>query len=101
MCVGVLMNYLQPSQYAAYGLGAETSDALVAMASALMDGWCRRPTLAAQMYVERVRITAGAQTARLSYGPLAAGAVTAVRVRLARPRRGERQAELTAGLPPG
>lgn len=83
------MGYLLPAEYAAYGLGAETANALVGMASALMEAECRRPSLMAATYVERVRMTAGAQTARLSYGPLAAGCVTAVRVRYARGRRGD------------
>jgi hypothetical protein len=45
-------------------------------------------------YVERMRLTAGAQTVRLSYRPPAAAvgeasALVGVRVRYARPRRGE------------
>ena len=45
-------------------------------------------------YVERLRLTAGAQTVRLSYRPLmsasgAASFLLSVRVRYARPRRGE------------
>lgn len=83
------MGYLLPAEYVQYGLGAETADALVAMASALMEAHCHRPTLLAASYVERIRITTGAQTARLSYGPLAAGCLTGVRVRYGRPRRGE------------
>ncbi|MGI4829460.1 MAG: hypothetical protein ACRYFU_14885 [Janthinobacterium lividum] len=83
------MGYLLPVEYVQYGLGAETADALVAMASALMEAHCRRPSLMASSYVERVRITAGSQTARLSYGPLAAGCVTGLRVRYGRGRRGE------------
>ena len=83
------MGYLLPAEYGRYGLGAETADALVAMASALMEAHCRRASLMASSYTERVRITAGSQTARLSYGPLAAGCVTGLRVRYGRPRRGE------------
>lgn len=83
------MGYLLPSEYEAYGLRADTADALVAMASALMESWCRRPSLLAATYVERVRLTAGTQTVRLSYGPLAAGCVTGLRVRYGRPRRGD------------
>lgn len=75
------MGYLEPQDYAAYGLAAETADELVAMASALMEGHCRRPSLMATEYVERVRLSANAQTALLSYGPLLPGAITAVRVR--------------------
>ena len=72
-----------------YGLGAETADALVAMASGLMEAHCRRPTLMAAQYTERMRLTAGAQTGRLSYGPLLDGALVSARVRYARGRRGE------------
>jgi len=64
------------------------------MASALMESYCRRPSLLVTQYVERMRLTAGAQTVRLSYRPLAAAvgaasALVGVRVRFARPRRGE------------
>ena len=83
------MGYLLPAEYVAYGLPAETSDGLVTMASALMEAHCRRATLMQAEYVERVRLTAGAQTARLSYGPLLDGALVGVRVRYARGRRGE------------
>ena len=83
------MGYLLPAQYEAYGLGAETADELVTMASALMDGYCRRPSLMATEYTERVRLFAGSQTIRLSYGPLLEGALVSGRVRYAKPRRGE------------
>lgn len=83
------MGYLLPAEYELYGLGAETADALVGMASALMEAHCRRPTLMAAQYTERMRLTAGAQTARLSYGPLLDGALVSARVRYARGRRGE------------
>jgi hypothetical protein len=64
------------------------------MASALMEAYCRRPSLMVTEYVERMRLTAGAQTVRLSYRPLnasvgAASALVGVRVRYGRPRRGE------------
>ena len=88
------MAYLQAAEYQLYGLGAETADATVAMASALMEGHCRRPTLMAAQYTERVRLTVSAQTARLSYGPLQAGALVSVRARYARGRRGD-QSELS------
>jgi hypothetical protein len=88
------MGYLLPTEYVQYGLTAETTDDWVTMASALMESYCRRPSLLVTQYVERMRLTDGAQTVRLSYRPLAAaaGAVSAlvgVRVRFARPRRGE------------
>lgn len=83
------MGYLLPAEYESYGLAAETTDDLVTMASALMDGYCRRPTLLAAEYTERVRLTGGSQTARLSYGPLLDAALVSVRVRYAKGRHGE------------
>jgi len=88
------MGYLLPTEYVQYGLTAETTDDWVTMASALMEAYCRRPSLLVTQYVERMRLTAGAQAARLSYRPLAAAvgaasALVGVRVRYARPRRGE------------
>jgi hypothetical protein len=83
------MGYLLPTEYVEYGLAAETADYWVAMASALIDAQCHRPCLLATQYTEQVRLTAGAQTARLSYGPLLPGALISAQVRYARPRRGE------------
>src|SRR5271156_3744678 len=88
------MGYLLPSEYVEYGLTAETTDDWVTMASALIESYCRRPSLLVTQYVERMRLTAGAQTVRLSYRPLAAAvgaasALVGVRVRYGRPRRGE------------
>jgi hypothetical protein len=88
------MGYLLPTEYVQYGLTAETTDDWVTMASALVESYCRRPSLLVTQYVERMRLTAGAQTVRLSYRPLAAAAgagsaLVGVRVRYARPRRGE------------
>ena len=88
------MGYLLPAEYVQYGLTAETTDDWVTMASALMEAYCRRPSLMVTQYVERMRLTAGAQTVRLSYRPLAAAAgassaLVDVQVRYGRPRRGE------------
>jgi len=88
------MGYLLPTEYVQFGLTAETTDDWVTLASALMESYCRRPSLFVTQYVERMRLTAGAQTVRLSYRPLvaavgAASALVGVRVRHARPRRGE------------
>ena len=88
------MGYLLPTEYVEYGLSVDTSDDLVTTASALMEAFCRRPSLHVTQYVEEVRITTGSQTVRLTYRPLAAaeGAASplvSVRVRYARPRRGE------------
>jgi hypothetical protein len=88
------MGYLLPAEYVQYGLTAETTDDWVTMASALMEAYCRRPSLMVTQFVERMRLTAGAQTVRLSYRPLAAAvgaasALVGVRARYGRPRRGE------------
>jgi hypothetical protein len=64
------MGYLDPSEYVVYGLTAETTDDLIAMASALMEAYCRRPSLLVTQYVERMRLTANSQAVRLSYLPL-------------------------------
>jgi hypothetical protein len=77
-----------------YGLSIDTTDDLVTTASALIEAFCRRPSLLVTQYVERLRVTAGAQAVRLTYLPLAVaeGATSplvSVRVRYARPRRGE------------
>jgi hypothetical protein len=83
------MGYLEPSEYEAFGLTAETPDEWVTMASALMEAHCQRPSLLVTEYVERIRLVAGSRTIRLSYLPVAVGAVTGVRVRYGRGRRGE------------
>jgi hypothetical protein len=88
------MGYLLPTEYVQYGLTAETTDDWATMASALMEAYCRRPSLLVTQYVERMRLTAGAQTVRLSYRPLAAAvgaasALVGIRVRFGRQRRGE------------
>jgi len=88
------VGYLLPAEYLQFGLTAETADNWVTMASALMDAHCRRPSLMVTQYTERLRLTPGAQTVRLSYRPLAAAegatsALVSVKVRYGRPRRGE------------
>ncbi len=88
------MGYLLPAEYVEYGLTAETTDDWVTMASALIEAHCRRPSLLVTQYVERLRLTAGSETVRLSYRPLAAAvgaasALAGVRVRYGRRRRGE------------
>jgi hypothetical protein len=84
------MGYLLPIEYVQYGLAADTTDDWITMASSLMDAYCQRTSLLATQYVERLRLTAGAQTARLSYAidtiPVT---LTGVRVRYGKPRRGE------------
>lgn len=88
------MPYLDPTEYLAHGLPAETTDDLAQMASALIEAHCRRPSLLVTQYVERLRLTAGSQTVHLSYLPAAplapaASPLVGVRVRYGRPRRGE------------
>jgi hypothetical protein len=88
------MGYLDPTEYIAYGLTAETPDDWIGLASALIEAHCRRPSLLVTQYVERMRLTAGAQTVRPSYRPLAplgtaASPLVGIRVRYGRPRRGE------------
>jgi hypothetical protein len=80
------MGYLLPAEYAAFGLTAETADAWVTSASAMMEAYCRRPTLLSASYTERMRVP-HAQTVRLSYGPLVS--VDSVRARYARMRPDE------------
>jgi hypothetical protein len=95
------MGYLDPTEYVAYGLTAETTDDWVQMASALIEAHCRRQSLHVTQYVERMRLTAGSQSVRLSYLPLsplgsAASPLVSVRVRYGRPRRGELQDPMLA-----
>jgi hypothetical protein len=95
------MSYLDPTEYVAYGLTADTTDDWAQMASALIDAYCRRPSLLVTQYVERLRLTAGSQSVRLSYLPLtplgtAASPLVGVRVRYGRPRRGEMQDPMLA-----
>ena len=83
------MSYLLPAEYGLYGLSAETADALVASASAMIDAHCRRPSLLVTVYVERVRVSRDGQTVRLTNLPVVsadgvAPAVTACRVRMRR-----------------
>ncbi len=88
------MGYLLPTDYATYGLPADTTDDWITMASALIDSYCKRSSLDPTQYEERMRITAHAQTVRLSYLPLVAVApntspLISVQARYIRPRRGE------------
>jgi hypothetical protein len=88
------MAYLQPTDYPNYGLPAGTTADWVTAATALINSYCRRPDLNVIQYTERLRVTAGSQTVRLSYLPLAPlGAATSpivsIEGRYARPRRGE------------
>ena len=81
------MGYLLPADYVVYGLSADTADAWVTTASAMIEAYCRRPSLMSTSYTERMRVPVKAQTVRLSYGPLIS--VDAVRAEYARPAPGE------------
>ncbi len=88
------MAYLQPTDYPNYGLPAGTTADWIMAATALINSYCRRPDLNVMQFTERLRVTAGAQTVRLSYLPLAPlGAaispIVSIEGRYARPRRGE------------
>ena len=75
------MAYLLPSEYAAYGLSADTSDAWVGAASSMMEAHCRRASLLSTSYTERLRLSRRWGTAQLTYGPVLA--ITAVQARYA------------------
>ena len=67
------MNYLQPSEYESYGLESTTALSWVTVASAIIDGHCRRATLAVAQYTERMRTDSQQRPVQLTYLPLAAG----------------------------
>ncbi|MBW4028141.1 hypothetical protein [Acidipila rosea] len=88
------MGYLDPTQYAAYGLSADTTDDWITVASALIDNYCQRSSLNPTQYTERLRLVEGSQTARLSYLPLlpiapSALPLVSIQARYTKPRRGE------------
>lgn len=88
------MNYLQASEYVAYGVDATTPAALVGAASTMIDSYCRRASISVTQYEERIRLSEGRNTVRVSYVPLTAvapatTAIVSARGRFAIPRRGE------------
>jgi hypothetical protein len=88
------MAYLQPADYPKFGLPAGTTADWVTAATALINSFCRRPDLNVIQYTERIRVTRGAQTVRLSYLPLAPlgtslSAIVSLEGRYTKPRRGE------------
>lgn len=88
------MAYLQPADYPNYGLPAGTTADWITAATALINSYCRRPDLNVTQYTERLRITNGSQTVRLTYLPLtplgaATTPIVSMEGRYARPRRGE------------
>jgi hypothetical protein len=75
-------------------LPAGTTGDWITAATALINSHCRRPDLNLVEYIERMRLTTGAQTVLLSYLPLAPLApatspIVSVNGRYGRPRRGE------------
>jgi hypothetical protein len=88
------MAYLEPADYPNYGLPDGTTADWITAATALINSYCRRPDLNVVQYTERLRITSGTQTVRLSYLPLAplgtaASPLVTVQGRYQKPRRGE------------
>ncbi len=65
------MEYLTTSEYETYGLEAATPQAVVAAASSVIDGHCRRASLGVTQYEERIRLNPDRNTVRLTYLPLA------------------------------
>jgi hypothetical protein len=88
------MPYLEPADYPNYGLPAGTTGDWITAATALINSYCRRPDLNVMQYVERLRVTAGCDTVRLTYLPLAplapaSSPLVALEGRYGKPRRGE------------
>jgi hypothetical protein len=88
------MDYLNTSEYQSYGLEPETPESWVAAASAIINAHCNRPTLWSTEFTERIRLTPGRNTLRLSYLPLAipqgsTSPLVSGRARYGEPRRGE------------
>lgn len=65
------MNYLNATEFESHGLPADTAQAWVTSASALIDAHCRRPTLGIAEYSERLRMPSSGREARISFLPLA------------------------------
>lgn len=88
------MQYLSPSDYIPFGLSADLSDDLVTAASALIDSFCKRPSLGITQYVERLRLERRSSV-QVSHTPLAAATTGASPLVLVRGRLRRRYAELT------
>lgn len=88
------MAYLEPAEYASYGLPTGTTADWITAATALINSYCRRPDLNIFQYTERLRVVSGARTVLLSYLPLAplapaTSALIKLEGRYTKPRRGE------------
>ena len=77
------MNYLEPTEFALYGLDATTPESWIAAASALINAHCRRTTLAMAQYTERLRLPFGRNRVQLTYLPLAVAPVVSAKARYA------------------
>src|ERR1700759_1143127 len=106
------MNYLLDSEYESYGLEPETPESWVSAASAIINAHCNRPTLWSSRFTERLRLTPGRSSLRLTYLPLLplagqSSPLISGRARYAAPRRGDdltmwdmsSEFALTFGLP--
>lgn len=88
------MPYLEPTDYPNYGLPAGTTADWITAATALINSFCRRPSLNVTQYTERLRVVSGARTVMLTYLPLAplapaTSALVGIEGRYANARRGE------------
>ena len=88
------MNYLAAEEYESYGIEATTPASWVGAASSLIDAHCRRATLAAAQYTERLRLSPGRNSVQLTYLPLVTppgqgSPIAAAKARYATPRKGE------------
>jgi len=88
------MNYLETTEYLAYGLDAATDPSWVTAASAIIDAHCRRLTLGVNQYEERLKMPPELNTVRLSNLPLVTVApattpIVTLQARYGIPRRGE------------
>ena len=91
---GTTMNYLDPTEYENCGIEAATPASWVAAASSMIDAHCRRTTLGAAQYRERLRLAPGRNSVQLTYLPLATpqgqnSPIASARGRYATPRRGD------------
>lgn len=94
------MAYLEPADYSNYGLPDGTTADWITAATALINSYCRRPDLNVIQYTERLRVTSGSRTVRLTYLPLtplgtAVSPLVGMQGRYAKARRGE---AIEAGL---
>jgi hypothetical protein len=88
------MAYLEPAEYANYGLPDATTADWITAATSLINSFCRRPDLNVTQYSERLRLVSGSRAVRLTYLPLlamgnAASPLVSLQCRFANARRGE------------